>query len=101
MLGTIGEEQRMETLVISNSVNLASRLEGLTKLYGAGILISEQTLYRLDEPKNYNCRFLGRVRVKGMLNAVSSWKPTGYLKGGRLSKLYMRNCEFLDKWRLE
>ena len=43
MLGTLGEANRMEGSVISDAVNLASRLEGLTKIYGAGILVSDVT----------------------------------------------------------
>ncbi len=65
MLGIIGEEERIDSTVIADAVNLASRLEQLTKLYGAGVIVSVQTLSQLDDPQKYTCRFLDRVTIRG------------------------------------
>lgn len=65
MLGTIGSSERMEGTVISDSVNLASRLEGLNRKFGTYIMISEQTLNGLTNPGDFQIRRLGRVQVKG------------------------------------
>lgn len=74
MLGTIGEESRMDGTVISDAVNFASRLEGLTKVYGASILISKSTLTRIGNIDRYNYRFLGKVQVKGKKNAMEIYE---------------------------
>ncbi len=63
MLGVIGGENRMEGTVISHAVNLASRLQTLTKTYGTPLLISEHTLYSLSAPEKFSIRHLGRVKV--------------------------------------
>ncbi|NEP12856.1 MAG: PAS domain S-box protein [Symploca sp. SIO2C1] len=71
MLGTVGEQSRMNSTVISDAVNLASRMETLTKKYGVSLLISQHTLGRLQHPMDYNCRFIEQTTVKGKSKAVA------------------------------
>ncbi|MFZ9736822.1 MAG: CHASE2 domain-containing protein [Prochlorotrichaceae cyanobacterium] len=71
MLGIIGEESRMQGDVLSDAVNLASRLESLTKRYGASIIISGDTLLDLEYPDQYRTRLLDQVIVKGRSQPIS------------------------------
>lgn len=73
MLGTIGGRDRLNASVIGDSVNLASRVEGLTKRYGAATLLSGPTVACL--PKGaFALRLVDRVRVKGKTEAVAIYQ---------------------------
>jgi class 3 adenylate cyclase len=69
MLGTLGESDRMEGSVISDAVNLAARLEGLTKLYQIPLLISETTMQQLPTD-SFSIRLIDRVSVKGKKDPI-------------------------------
>jgi class 3 adenylate cyclase len=69
-LGTVGEAGRMDTTVIADSVNLASRLEAMTKQYGKGIVVTLEFMDLLKEPDIYHWRYLGKVRVQGRTEAI-------------------------------
>ncbi len=74
MLGTVGGKNRMDGTVISDSVNLASRVEGLNKVYNTSMLITEQTYQQLLHTSNYNIRIIDRVTVKGKTKAVTVYE---------------------------
>ena len=69
MLGTVGEHERMDGSVIADAVNLCSRLEALTRVYGAAILTTSRTL-KASVPGRFASRFIDRVRVKGRRETV-------------------------------
>ncbi len=71
MLGTVGGFGRMDGTAIGDAVNLSSRVEGLTKTYGVSLLITEKTFTSLNNPLEYDFRFIAQVKAKGKKKAVS------------------------------
>lgn len=72
MLGTVGGQSRMDSTVISDAVNLASRVETLTKEYGVSMLITQYTFIELNDI--YDLRLIDRVTVKGKSQMVTVYE---------------------------
>ncbi len=75
MLGTIGESQRMDSTVISDAVNIASRVESLTKTLGAAVLLTGEVAERLDG--DVPLRSLGSHRLRGRAGTMEIFAIDG------------------------
>ena len=70
LLGAIGSEERLDSNVVGDAPNLASRVESMTKVYGAKVLISGSTYAHLSRPAEFTFRELDRVIVTGKTESV-------------------------------
>jgi class 3 adenylate cyclase len=71
MMGIIGETERLSSTVISKNVNMASRLESLTKQTKSGMLISRETLNKIPNANElFKYRFIGLIQAAGVNEVV-------------------------------
>lgn len=74
IIGTVGSNDRMDTTVIGDSVNVAFRLEALAPIYNTDIVVSEQTLTQANAKELFQYRLLDWVRVKGRQTPIEIYE---------------------------
>jgi two-component system sensor histidine kinase ChiS len=70
IMGIMGNEKRLEANLVSDTVNSASRMEGLTKYYGSSLIVTEQMMDLVSDEQLFEHRSLGKVQVKGKKQAI-------------------------------
>lgn len=74
ILGTVGEQHRMETTVISDAVNTAARLEAETKNLGCSLLVSKELLHKVPRTSKYLARYVGKRPLKGKRDEIGIYE---------------------------
>ena len=99
-IGIVGEEERLSGTVISDTVNLSSRLESLTKTYKTAMLISKDTLDHMKTSDSLDLRYLGMVQVAGVNEVRSLYEVLDCLPDEERQLRSASKSEFKEALRL-
>ncbi len=96
IMGTLGENNKMGGTIIGDVVNLASRMEELTKTYQTPLLISHLTLRDIKNPSQFSIRFIDRVSVKS--KAISVYEVYDFEPIESIKKKNMTKDQLKKAW---
>ena len=100
MVGIVGEEERLSGTVISETVNMSSRLESLTKQYKTAMLVSKDTIDRMSDPDSLDLRYLGIVQVAGVNEVTALYEVLDCLPDSTRPQRSANNKELREAIRL-
>jgi adenylate cyclase len=98
LAGNLGSRRRFDYTVIGDCVNTAARLEGLNKMLGTSILVSEAVLSKCTEPERFLKRMMGSFVVKGKTQGVTVYEILGY-RAGPAGAIRMRGEDYLQNYQ--
>ncbi len=91
IMGITGDVQRLDAAIISDTVNTASRIEGLSKHFGASILLTGNCKENLTDADEFDFRYLGLVQVIGKQKPIALYECIN----GDISSLYEHKLKSL------
>ncbi|MGB5507611.1 adenylate/guanylate cyclase domain-containing protein [Robiginitalea sp.] len=74
IMGITGDNERLDAAIISDTVNTAARIEGLSKHFGTSILLTQECKANLTDPDQFDFRYLGRVQPKGKKQPIDLYE---------------------------
>jgi adenylate cyclase len=96
IIGTVGSDDRMDTTVIGDSVNIAYRLEALAPKYNTDIVISAQTLHQAEAKGLFEYRLLDWVRVKGRKAPIEVYEIIDH-QDPKIKQLKLANAKSIEQ----
>lgn len=97
LAGNLGSTRRFDYSVIGDTTNLAARLEGMNKMLGTSILVTEAVLAACVDRSVYHYREVGKFIVKGKTQAVQVYEIMGYADADK--QFRKRSEEYLDSFK--
>ncbi len=100
VFGIVGDKERLSPTVISDSVNLAYRIESLNKIFRSNVLLTKEVLNNLPKDFDFNYRYVGLMNIDGVgvsvfesLDSFFGTEKTAFVKSKKIFESAVRNFE--------